>query len=337
MKKYFSMQLHITDTCDQRCEHCYIFGRGEHELAELDMELLIKIVDDYSISCSKLEKKPYLVITGGDPILHKDFWQFIEYVNSKEIPFGILGNPFHLNFEVVKKLEENGCLSYQMSLDGLENTHDYIRKPGSFKETLDALKYFEGTKVKTTIMSTVSKMNIKEIPELVEIVVKNNVSNFTFARYCPSSDDLDMMVSPEEYKEFLTKMWGKYEEYKDCKTRFAMKEHLWKLFLLEKGIFNPEKTNYIVDGCHCGISHITTLADGKVYACRRSETEVGKIEEESFYDIFLGKKMEQYRKFEEFKYCNKCELFSYCRGCPSVTKTVTGDFYEKDPQCWKVI
>lgn len=32
-----------------------------------------------------------------------------------------------------------------MSLDGLRETHDFIRKPGSFDATLDALKYFEGT------------------------------------------------------------------------------------------------------------------------------------------------------------------------------------------------
>lgn len=27
MKQYFSFQWHITDECDQRCKHCYIFRR----------------------------------------------------------------------------------------------------------------------------------------------------------------------------------------------------------------------------------------------------------------------------------------------------------------------
>ena len=26
MKQYFSFQWHITDACDQRCKHCYIFS-----------------------------------------------------------------------------------------------------------------------------------------------------------------------------------------------------------------------------------------------------------------------------------------------------------------------
>ncbi len=26
MKQYFAFQWHITDDCDQRCRHCYIFA-----------------------------------------------------------------------------------------------------------------------------------------------------------------------------------------------------------------------------------------------------------------------------------------------------------------------
>ena len=28
MKQYFSFQWHITDACDQRCKHCYIFSEN---------------------------------------------------------------------------------------------------------------------------------------------------------------------------------------------------------------------------------------------------------------------------------------------------------------------
>ena len=89
-----------------------------------------------------------------------------------------------------------------MSLDGLRKTHDYIRKPGSFDATLDALKYFDGSTIKTAIMTTVSKTNIAEIPELVDIVVEHKVSNFGFARYCPNPEDFDLLVAPEEYRDF---------------------------------------------------------------------------------------------------------------------------------------
>ena len=36
MSQYFSFQWHITDECDQRCKHCYIFsGEGCRELKSM--------------------------------------------------------------------------------------------------------------------------------------------------------------------------------------------------------------------------------------------------------------------------------------------------------------
>ena len=31
MSQYFSFQWHITDECDQRCKHCYIFWETDAE------------------------------------------------------------------------------------------------------------------------------------------------------------------------------------------------------------------------------------------------------------------------------------------------------------------
>lgn len=337
----FGMQWHITDKCDQRCKHCYIYeGKDKPLNYEFDLSTLKRILSDFVITCNKLDREPHLSITGGGPLLHKDIWEFLELVHSYKIDFTILGNPFHLNYEVAKKLSNLGCFHYQMSLDGLRKTHDFIRKPGSFDATLDSLKYFRGLKTQTCIMATVSKLNINEIPDLLDIIIENKVDSFAFARYCPNKNDYDLMVSPEEYRIFLDKMWHKYENNKNSSTRFSLKDHLWTLYLYEKGLFNPNEIhnpdNLIIDGCHCGISHITTLADGTVYACRRSNTPIGKVPEESLYDIFTGHKMDYYRQFDKFEYCSKCELLNFCRGCPSVTKCLTGDFYKKDPQCWKI-
>ena len=111
---------------------------------------------------------------------------------------------------------------------------------------------------------------------------------------------------------------------------------MWKLFLYEKGLYDINFLgDDILDGCHCGISHMTILSNGLVYACRRCESPIGKVPEQSLYDIFFGKKIEEYRKFNQFQKCKDCELLRFCRGCPSVAKCATGDFYAPDPQCWK--
>ena len=51
--------------------------------------------------CEVYGRLPYFYITGGDPILHRDFWRLLALIKEHEIPFTILGNPFHLTDAVV--------------------------------------------------------------------------------------------------------------------------------------------------------------------------------------------------------------------------------------------
>ena len=74
------------------------------------------------------DRLPYFYITGGDPILHPYFWRLLELLKEKSIPFTIMGNPFHLTDEVCKRLKSCGCQKYQLSLDGMRDTHDWFRK-----------------------------------------------------------------------------------------------------------------------------------------------------------------------------------------------------------------
>ena len=339
-KKTFSMQWHFTDSCDQACQHCYIYQDNSY-LKELKKELSLEeakfVVDNFVSFCEKMDCEPRLSITGGDPLLYKYFWEVISYIFSKGIIFSILGNPFHLNKNVCDKLKELGCASYQMSLDGLKKTHDVIRKSGSFDATLGKIKLLKESGIRVNIMTTVSKLNYLEIPELIRIVVQNEVNTYAFARYCPTPGDNidDSFLSPQEYKNFLQIVWDVYEELADKGTLFSLKDHLWTLFLYEKGLIKINRSSSIVDGCNCGFRHITLLPDGTIYACRRFTSPVGNVLKESIRDIFLGEKMEEYRSIDKFSDCSSCELLNYCRGCHAVSFGTFGNFFSKDPQCWK--
>lgn len=337
-KRVFSIQWHVTDLCDQRCKHCYLYGKNRtpQPREELDLDKMFNIVDDYLNFCELVKCDPYFSITGGDPLLFSNIWQFLKYVKKKNIRFSILGNPFHLNNKVAKRLHSLGCQSYQMSLDGLQKTHDKLRKQGSFDITLSKLKYLKQNKIRATIMNTVSKLNYKELPALIRIVVKRNVDSFGFARYCPTPDDVEFMLSPLEYKKLLSTVWDTFNEISESKTNFVLKDHLWTLFLYEKGLFKIDKNNKsVLEGCNCGIKHMTLLPDGTVYACRRFDSPVGKVPEQSFQEIFFSNQMNQYREIDKFEGCKECELFNYCRGCHAVSYGASGNFFAKDPQCWK--
>ena len=290
--------------------------------------------------CEKTDRIPYFSITGGDPILHPNFWDLLEKLHEKQVHYGILGNPFHLTPDVCKRLKDLGCRQYQLSLDGLRQTHDYFRKPGSFDITLEKIKVLQDAGVRASIMTTVSKTNMGEITGIIDTVVEHEVGLFSFARYCPTSLEKTNQMSAQEYQQLLGDIWEKYEEYKDSKTFFTLKDHLWTLFLYEKGLFKiPSnlKDDVIYDGCNCGNNHLTILPNGDVFACRRMDSKVGNALNESIFDIFTGSKMDEYRKFEEFEKCSKCELLRFCRGCPAVSYGYTHNMYSPDPQCWKEI
>jgi radical SAM/SPASM domain protein of ACGX system len=341
--EYFAFQWHITDECDQRCKHCYIFS--ENNCKTLDamtwnqMQEVIANCEDF---CAVYDRLPYFYITGGDPILHPDFWRLCELLKEKNIPFTILGNPFHLTDEVCKRLKDCGCQKYQLSIDGMRETHDWFRKPGSFDITLEKIGCINRAGIRSVVMTTVSGKNIGEVPDIIDAVVTAGVNVYAFARYCPTSEDKDTGVSPQEYRNLLAICDQKFKDYEaaGCQTYFSKKDHLWTLYEYETGEFKiPENAlpDMIYGGCNCGNCHLTILPTGEVYACRRVQnSHIANVFEDRLADVWVCE-MEQYRQYDKFKKCAKCELKAWCRGCPAVASGKSGDFYDADPQCWKEI
>lgn len=140
MKNYFSFQWHITDDCDQRCKHCYIFSENCNKQPDsMSWQQMQDTFYNCLDFCQVYDRLPYFYLTGGDPILHPDFWKLLALMRENGIPFTILGNPFHLTDEVCRRLKAYGCQKYQLSIDGLRQTHDWFRKPGSFDITLEKI------------------------------------------------------------------------------------------------------------------------------------------------------------------------------------------------------
>ena len=341
MKQYFAFQWHITDDCDQRCKHCYIFAENTHkQLDSMTWEQMQEVVANCEDFCKMYGRLPYFYITGGDPILHPDFWPLLELLAIKRIPFTIMGNPFHLTDENCQRMKMLGCEKYQLSIDGLEQTHDWFRKPGSYRTTLEKIDTINRADIRSVVMTTVSGTNIHEVPGIIDAVVEAGACVYAFARYCPTSGEKDTGMTPQEYRHLLEVCDAKFKAYEaaGCGTYFNRKDHLWTLYQYETGEFTiPDgaEPGMIYGGCNCGNCHITILPSGDVYACRRVQnSKVGNIFEDRLADLWVCE-MEAYRDYDKFQKCGKCELKPWCRGCPAVASGANGDFYAPDPQCWK--
>ncbi len=341
MSSYFSFQWHITDECDQRCRHCYIYSgdvcKKPDSMNWLQIEDTFYNCLDF---CEVYDRLPYFYLTGGDPILHPDFWRLLSLFKENSVPFTIMGNPFHLNDQVCREMKYYGCEKYQLSLDGLRETHDWFRKPGSFDSTLEKIGCINRSEMRSVIMTTVSKTNMAELPGIIDTVVAANVDVFAFSRYVPTGGNTDASMTPHEYRELLAICDKKFKEYEaeGCRTYFNKKDHLWTLYEYETGTFKIPKNaeeGTVYGGCNCGNCHITILPTGDIYACRRvADSNVGNIFKDRLADVWVCE-MEAYRDYDKFINCVKCELKAWCRGCPAVAKGTNGDFYAADPQCWK--
>ena len=186
MKQYFSFQWHITDECDQRCKHCYIFSENNcKKLDTMTWEQMRETFYNCLDFCQVYDRLPYFYITCGDPILHPDFWKLLALMKDHGVPFTILGNPFHLNDEVCRRMKEYGCEKYQLSLDGMRETHDWFRKPGSFDITLEKIGCINRAGIRSVIMTTVSGTNINQVPDIIDAAVEAGANVFALPVIAP--------------------------------------------------------------------------------------------------------------------------------------------------------
>ncbi len=356
-KPILALQWHITSKCDQRCKHCYIFNSRELSGGRKDLNFkdVVRTLESFMNCCTKLDVKPSIAFTGGDPLLREDFFSILDATNREanrkhfgEINIDVMGNPFHLNTESAKKLKDGGVKRYQISIDGMRKKHDTIRMKGSFDKSLIAVDVLKRAGIKVHVMFTLSKFNVDDFFPLVRLLVAREVDAFAFARLVrpelmPINDYKKISFSPPEYRDFLLKTHNLYKELTDqgYKTKFPLKDHLWKLFLYEQKIFSPSidsREDVIYSGCGLGIANFSILSDGTVYACRRFPSPIGKVPEEELIDIFMDSaQLNYYRQIKNLVKCRKCELLSYCRGCGAVAYGYSGSFFDPDPQCWKIV
>lgn len=340
MVQYFSFQWHITDACDQRCKHCYIYSGDTHtNIVSMDISAMQVILANCLAFCQWAHRTPYFYITGGDPLLHPAFWHLAGDLASRGIHFTILGNPFHLTHDVCERLKAAGCDRYQLSLDGDRDTHDWFRRAGSFDETLRAIPLINGSGMRSVIMTTVSKDNITQLPSIIDTAAQAGVSVYSFARYVPSGGCVDAQISPNEWHSLLSTCDECFRRWQraGCSTYFDKKDHLWTLYDYQQGTFHipaDAQEGMIYGGCNCASSHLTILPTGDVMACRRvAGSTVGSALTDSLVKLWTGK-MEAFREWGAFTKCSRCRLLPYCRGCPAVACGTHGSFYEADPQCW---
>jgi radical SAM protein with 4Fe4S-binding SPASM domain len=343
----FSVQWHITTRCGNRCRHCYMYDEStyfeerENELSTRDLMRVLGRIDEFEEKWRASVR--HFALTGGDPLLRPDWQILIRELRSRGKVVRILGNPETLSEDNLSVLAEQGVHRFQLSIDGLESTHDSLRGEGSFRRTLAGIEKLESHGIACQVMFTLNPENKEELIPLLTFLAENtSLRYFAFdvVSQVGNARQFQTELSPEAMLKLFREYLQEKRRLKQAGYRLSPREkpHLFKvLHVLENDRYlSAAPYPAVFSGCLVGWTCAPVLADGSVLACRRFPEKVGKLPEQSFEEILFGSPiLRRFRRAEYYEGCGECAFFRVCRGCPAVVFGLTGNPLAKNPMCFK--
>ena len=128
----------LTQRCNERCYHCgsSCTATAPTELPTAKWHSLIdEVVRDFDTSSMML------CVTGGEPLLHPDFFEIMAHARDAGLVWGMTSNATLITPHVARRLAEVGMRTISVSIDGLEQTHDRLRgTPGGFRRAMAGIE-----------------------------------------------------------------------------------------------------------------------------------------------------------------------------------------------------
>ncbi len=328
-----SVMLITTRQCNLRCIYCY----EKHENLAMSLDVYNSIV--LYIEQSLIERKytsVNITLFGGEPFIeYENVVNFLEDVNricnKYNVPFGagatsngVLITPGHF-----ERLYGLGVTYYQITIDGLEDTHNLYRQgadgTGSFKKIIANLKYMAGTDYdfEVTIRTNFNSEVFRKAREFYKFIATNFDQRF------------------HVYYEGIKKLGGSNDRELDVLDKSEVSESSVDIaaYIRQLGLKNDvidEMTLPFNRICYA-TKHNDFIVDydGSVLKCTLSLDDelnkIGRIYKDGTMEIndykhakWVGKKSQLAEK------CKTCKVLPLCYGGRCVNGRVHGDGFECD-------
>lgn len=327
----------ITMGCNMRCKHCGSSCESSLE-GELTTEEALKLCDDLGELGFK-----WITLSGGEPTTRKDWNLIAKRLNENNIIPNMITNGWLLNEETIDKAVEAGINTIAISTDGLEKTHDLIRKKGSFNRIMSAFDLLKNKNINYSVITTINSININELEEMKSIFIEKGVMGWQLQLGLPMGNmsknselvakisDVDVVI------EFAhkTMLEGKIDiQLADCIGYFNIKE-------IEVRNHSSRTDEYEWNGCGAGKYNLGILHNGDILGCtsiRNKEFIEGNIKTKTIKEIWedpnsfsWNRKM---KKEQLNGLCKKCKYGSRCLGgCSNTRLTHGGSMYAENKYC----
>lgn len=280
------LELQITNRCNLRCKHCFVNGEKYSELSVTHIRDILKEFEEM--------QGLRVLISGGEPTVHRSFERINELLPDFLIRKVLFTNGLLLNRRTLKKLHVD---EIQVSIDGLEASHDLLRGKGTYKKAIKAAKNALDCGFEVSVSTMVHSGNLNDFQKMENLFRSIGIKDWTVDIPCVTGrlkENPELYVTPEVAGAYFRYGYG--EGLHTGPPMFA-----------------------------CGLHLMGITADGRVAKCTFfSEYSVGTIDEglRQCWQKIKPVRLDELR-------CN-CEHIESCRGGCRYRALLLGNPYGED-------
>ena len=298
---YTHMQLYLTNNCNMRCPHCFMYAGKKYE-NELSTEEILKLLSNFRESGGTR-----IILTGGEIGLRKDLREIIIKAFTLGIQIELLTNGTLFTDELIKSIA-NKVSRVQVSIDGYSETSNrIIRGNDNFDKALHTVDKFINAGVRTEIAVTPFPYEqlANEVNNYIDFgrnLLKKYGENIIikFTTDIMEGRDIDSKkIDKQKYSDLMNKIIeGVYGESDD-----------------KSGFIISARQQVLNDNCAYGALNIS--ASGDVFPCAKvhSVEHFANIRTTDWTDIVeMSNKLKDKSNIASLEPCKDCELLYICGG-----------------------
>lgn len=296
--------IELTERCNLSCVHCYINqAPNDRDVQERELTTAqwLGVIDQIAdAGCL------FLLISGGEPLLRKDFKEIFLHARRKGMIVSLFSNATLLTPELADFLADNGLHSLEVSLYGAtaETYEDVAGLPGSFERCLHGIELALERKIDTSLKTVLITLNFPELQALKTLAeffgVKYRYDGLLWPRVDGEKDTTIYQIPQEDLLRLD-------EEDPERLGAWAEVSKLNEGQLLRS-------TRVLFCGAAFRSFHIDS--SGKLSACMMLRNPSYNLQEISFSDAWeeLGKVRQLKR--QQHSECEYCTVNALCQQCP---------------------
>jgi len=299
-----------TQRCNLNCLHCGSDCTASASAKDLPFDDFLRAI----LPLKNVYKKNSITvaITGGEPLLREDLPKCGLALRENGFRWGIVTNGYEYTPEMHSKLLAAGIGSITVSLDGMEENHNWLRANNqSFKRAVRALNLITPSKrLNYDVVTCMNGKNIDELETLKEFLISINVKAwrlFTISPIGRAAKNEIMSLSPQQLKKLMDFIAAARSDTR-IKTNFSCEAYLGKYEL-------KARDSYFF--CRAGIQIASVLIDGSISACPNIDRSFiqGSIYKDNFLDIWNNKfETMRNRNWCKTGICANCAVYKNCSG-----------------------